>query len=136
MEEESLERLLSSASPSASQKLKKALTVALAEHNSPNVSPEELRTRLQSRFNSFKSCHEFREGELVRWKEGLRNRSRPGDDEYGIVVEILDSPVIAHEHESGTPYFREPLDLVVGILDSDGDFICFHFDSRRFELVN
>lgn len=29
--------------------------------------------------------------------------------------------------------YREPLDLLLGILHKDGDFLMYHFDSRRFQ---
>jgi len=38
-------------------------------------------------------------------------------------------------NDSGSPYFREPLDIVLGFLNGDGDFITYHFDSRRFAPV-
>ena len=38
-------------------------------------------------------------------------------------------------NDSGSPYFREPLDIVLGFVDGDGDFITYHFDSRRFAPV-
>jgi hypothetical protein len=31
------------------------------------------------------------------------------------------------------PYFGKPLNLVLAILDSDGDFLEFRYDGRRFE---
>jgi hypothetical protein len=41
------------------------------------------------------------------------------------------------EDDSGSTYFREPLDLVLGhIWDSDpgrGELMVFHYDSRRFQ---
>jgi hypothetical protein len=35
--------------------------------------------------------------------------------------------------DAGSPFFQEPLDVVLGIIDRDGDFFCYHYDSRRFE---
>ncbi len=76
----------------------------------------------------------FKPGQLVQWKKGCKNRRSP---EYGqpvIVVELLDTPV--HDIETkgaGSAYFREPLTLIAGQIDKDGDFICFHYDARRFE---
>jgi len=34
---------------------------------------------------------------------------------------------------AGSPYFGEPLSLVLGIVDPDGDFVELRYDARRFE---
>ena len=75
----------------------------------------------------------LRPGRLAIWKPGLKNRRFPAYGQSAIVVEMLDPPVLEHEMESGAPYFREPLDLLLGILHPDGDFLVYHFDSRRFQ---
>jgi len=37
------------------------------------------------------------------------------------------------QNGSGNPYFNEPLTLVAGVIAANGDFLCHHFDGRRFE---
>lgn len=73
------------------------------------------------------------EGQLVQWKEGLRNKRRPRYGEPAVLVEFLKSPVFDEENGSGSAYFHEPLDVVLGFLDDDGDFVLFHYDKRRFK---
>jgi hypothetical protein len=82
---------------------------------------------------TFHKAHQFTAGQLVTWKKGMKNRRSPDYGEPAIVIEVLTSPLINPGDESGTPYFREPLDIIIGTLDSDGDLLCFHYDSRRFE---
>lgn len=84
--------------------------------------------------------HVFRPGMLVRWKTtphglSLSNRLRPQAAELSVVVAVLDTPtpLVDEEVDSGSPSWREPLDLALGLLDEDGDFMVFHFDSSRFE---
>lgn len=75
----------------------------------------------------------LRPGMLARWKPGLKNRIMP---EYGVavvVVEILLDRLLDSEHGCGSQYFREPLDIIMGFIDDDGDFTTLHYDSRRFE---
>lgn len=82
------------------------------------------------------TTHAFHKGQLVRWKNGLRNRAQPEYNEFAVVREILAEPVFDEcEHGlcSGTPYFGEPLTLVLAVLDDDGDFMEFRYDARRFE---
>ena len=88
--------------------------------------------RLKELQASFAVRHTFSVGDIVRWKDGLRNRSTVGPF---VVVEVLDSPRIDGEKNSGCLSFYEPLDVLLGSLDADGDFDVYHYDSRRFERV-
>ncbi|KZC42561.1 hypothetical protein RHOFW510R12_37605 [Rhodanobacter sp. FW510-R12] len=72
-------------------------------------------------------------GMLAQWKPGMKNRKTPEYDVPMIVVEVLEQSVIDATFESGSIYFRERLDIVLGFLDDDNDFCMLHYDSRRFE---
>ena len=96
---------------------------------------DEYRTRLVSLCESLLRQSSFASGQLVTWKKGLKNKRRPQYDEPVVVVEILDAPVLDEDQNPGSAYFREPLDLVVGMLDEDDDFVLYHVDSRRFEHI-
>lgn len=87
---------------------------------------------LETKYGGFAETHTFSAGQLVRWKHGLRNKRLPLDNQPAVVVELLKEPVVNQEVGPGSPYFREPLDIVLGVLDEDGDFLLFHHDSRRF----
>lgn len=91
-----------------------------------------LAEELKSRQRCMAEKHEFVPGQLVWWKEGLKNRQHPGEGEPAVVVSVLREPVYDEEGDSGSVYFREPLDLVVGVILDSGRFRCFHVDSRRF----
>ena len=88
--------------------------------------------RLKGLQQQFAVRHTFSVGDIVRWKDGLRNRSTVGPF---VVVEVLDSPRIDGEKDSGRFSFYEPLDVLLGSLDAHGDFDVYHYDSRRFERV-
>lgn len=88
--------------------------------------------QLKKAFDIFIEENTFSPGDIVEWKPGMKNRRSEGP--Y-IVVKVLDVPVVS-EHESGTPLFNEPLDLAVGVIDSnDGEFMVFHIDGRRMQHV-
>ena len=71
-------------------------------------------------------------GDLVIWKEGMKNRRFPAYGEIAVVTQVLSTPAFdATERSAGTPAVREPLDIVIGWLDSDGDFVEYHLDGRR-----
>ncbi len=75
----------------------------------------------------------LRPGMLATWKPGLKNRRFPAYGQPAIVVERLSAPILDHETEAGMTYYREPLDVLLGILHQEGDFLVYHFDSRRFQ---
>lgn len=97
--------------------------------------PDEIEGMLRNNYSSLMQKHQFRVGEIVRWKEGLKNRQRPRYGEPAIVVDVLAVPVVDESDGSGSPYFREPLDLVLGVIDEDGELQSYYFDRRRFEPV-
>jgi hypothetical protein len=94
---------------------------------------EEYINQLQAACNNFLKKDAFQVGQLVKWKKNLKNRRLPYLNQPAIVVEILDKPAISNEEESGSPYFRENLDIILGILVDDNTFLTFYYDSRRFE---
>ncbi|HLO83669.1 MAG TPA: hypothetical protein VK203_01470 [Nostocaceae cyanobacterium] len=94
---------------------------------------EEYIAKLQSACNNLLKKESFQVGQLVKWKENLKNRRLPYKNQPAIVVAILDEPIISNEEESGSPYFKETLDIVLGILVEEDTFLTFHYDSRRFE---
>lgn len=93
----------------------------------------EYKASLVSAYHDLMTTHPFSPGDLVRWKPALKNKRRPEYDVPAIVVEVLDEPVRDREQGAGSAYFREPLDLAIGLLDDDDDFVILHVDSRRIE---
>jgi len=91
---------------------------------------------LKQKVSSFLSpSPKFKSGDVVRWKKGLKNKKYPKEDQLCMVIEEKDDPIIQDSRDSGSPYYREPLDLVLALLDDDSDLVIFHYDKRRFELV-
>jgi hypothetical protein len=104
---------------------------------STHSSDRDLALALRSRVDSLHRRHDFKPGDLVSWKPGLSNRRMPRYGRPAIVVEVLHEPVLDDAKDSGDAYFREPLDIVLGVFIEQGrhrgDFITWHFDSRRFQ---
>lgn len=97
-----------------------------------NYGEDDVR-QLQLSYDIFSQNNNFQKGQFVKWKKGLKNRKFPEENQPAIVIELLDESIIQSERDSGTPYFREPLDIALGIIDRNGDFLIFHYDKRRFE---
>ncbi len=87
---------------------------------------------LKARYARLCKKYVFQPGDIVQWKAGLRNKSSEG---LFVVIEVLDAPVLDTSCEAGSAYFREPLDLLLGLISHGGDFLLYHYDSRRFEPV-
>lgn len=76
----------------------------------------------------------LRPGMLAMWKPGLKNRRFPRYGEPVIVVGLLEQPIINPDQEAGSPYFHEPLDLLLGVVrGEEQEFLVYHADRRRFQ---
>jgi hypothetical protein len=114
------------------------MLVNIAKTESTNIdlaseAQSERRTDLRELFRRLEQRHVFRPGMLVRWKSGLRNARIPAYGQEAVVVEVLGVSLFDESMGPGFTYYREPLDLVLGIQIPDGDLLLWHFDSRRFE---
>lgn len=94
---------------------------------------EEYLTQLKTACNSFLRKESFEVGQIVKWKDNLKNRRFPYKNQPAIVVSILDEPIVSTEDESASPYFLERLDIILGVISDKGTFLTFYYDSRRFE---
>lgn len=92
--------------------------------------------QLKSAYKNFLRKEFFEVGQIVKWKENLKNRKLPHKNQPAIVIAILDEPVISNDDESGSPYFLETLDIILGIIVDDCTFLTFYYDSRRFEAYS
>jgi hypothetical protein len=96
---------------------------------------EELRDRVKRMTGGPRT--EFHSGDIVKWKPGMKNRRFPEEDMPAIVMQVLPTPIYDTEKkDAGSPYFREPLDIIIGIAGNEGDIVKFHYDSRRFMLFD
>ncbi|MGV6831283.1 MAG: hypothetical protein ACWA5P_06960 [bacterium] len=48
---------------------------------------------LVTKYNCYKKSYNFEKGDIVRWKQGMRDRKIPLEGEPAIVVEVLDEPI-------------------------------------------
>lgn len=127
---------------SSKQLLEKIGCNALPDSNLGLLDDDErlhgdLPSLLRERYHQLKLIkHNFHPGMVLTWKPGLKNRAWPAYGKPLIVVSLLDTPVLDTD-ESGSTYFREPLDMVIGLfLDSGkhrGDFLTFYANSERYQ---
>ena len=83
-----------------------------------NDDPAEARKRMLDQFaDRLDEHHAFAKGQFVVWKAGLKNKSRPDYGEPAIVTGVIRprSPINPKSPPAGSPYFQEPLTLVIGV---------------------
>jgi hypothetical protein len=89
--------------------------------------------KLKELFDRMDQFHAFSKGQFVKWKSGLKNRRFPDYGEPVVVTAVLPYPVFdPSEVSSASPYFQEPLSIIIGAYRDD-DFLEFRVDGRRFE---
>ncbi|MFH1115182.1 MAG: hypothetical protein V1792_14830 [Pseudomonadota bacterium] len=103
------------------------------EDEKEDLYDETYLRKLESAFASFSSAHGFKVGQIVKWKENMKNKKLPGKNQPAIVIEVMKEPLFDRDDTAGSTYFREPLDIILGVFAKEGEFITFHYDSRRFE---
>ncbi len=98
--------------------------------DNPAQAHKRMLSELAARLDQYNA---FSKGQFVKWKPGLKNRRFPDYGEPVIVTAILPAPVLdPSENASASPYFQEPLTLVIGVARDD-DLLEFRVDGRRFE---
>lgn len=97
----------------------------------------DLGAALRERYQSLMRPQRFAPGDLVTWKPGLKNHRVPRYGQPAVVVDLLETPVFDSDRDAGSTYFREPCDLVLGLIIDDGpargELLTWHFDRRRFQ---
>ncbi len=97
--------------------------------------PAEVRKRILKQLaDRLDEHHAFVKGQFVAWKPGLKNRKFPDYGEPSIVTAVLPSPIFDQSETAASPYFQEPLTIVIGNYRAD-ELLEYRIDGRRFEPV-
>ncbi len=109
----------------------------LSDHASKNEEDqsygESHLIELKEAYDRFLKKEDFQVGQIVKWKKNLKNKDLPRKNQPAIVVRVLAEPLVSTDEESGSPYFLEKLDIILGVMSKDGTFLTFYYDSSRFE---
>ena len=87
---------------------------------------------LKKSVEQYNQPSDFKAGDIVQWKEGLKNKKRPQYGEPCIVIEVLDKPISDHFAPIASPYYGEQLGLKLGLIGENGEFFTFYYDKNRF----
>lgn len=74
-------------------------------------------------------------GDIVTFKEGLRNIRFPEVGKLAVISAVLEKPVMDESREPGSNYYRRKLDIIITYAGDDSDVEEYHVDSRRFRLA-
>lgn len=111
--------------------LKVLLKDVLDEKNQPvSYVKIDLLTKLKE---LYEQKVDFKVGDIIKWKDQLKNRKIPDYNEPIIIMEMLEEPFFDTKADVGSAYFNEKYDIKAGILQGDA-LLTFYFDSNRFEL--
>jgi hypothetical protein len=103
-----------------------------AQAEDPTAGHKRMLAELAERLDQYNA---FSKGQFVAWKPGLKNRKFPDYGEPAIVTAVLPAPLFdPSETGAASPYFQEPLNLVIGVF-CDDDLLEFRVDGRRFEPI-
>ncbi len=91
--------------------------------------PDEYINSLRERNNRFSDKSDFSDGDIVVWKDGLRNKRLPEYKQPAIIIKTIAPPIIDKENS-----YDEELDIHLGFITEDNEFLSYSYDSRRFEL--
>ena len=97
-------------------------------------NPESYKLDLKQRAESFINKPLFKVGDIITWKAGMRNKTIPDIGIPGIVLNIFYPVLIDEDREVTSTYYNDILDIQVGFISKEDEFIVFAQDSRRFEL--
>jgi hypothetical protein len=109
--------------------------IGLAADSIAEAPTTLVQRKLKTLSDRLDKVHTFTKGQFVKWKPGLKNRKFPDYGEPAIVTGILLDPIFdPNEISAASPYFQEPLTIVVGV-HQDDDFLEYRVDGRRFEPI-
>ena len=108
-----------------------------------NDEPEERRPLdidievelLQAARRDYNVHHKFEPGMIVRQKKGCSIYNHVSSNKIAIVMQVLAVSILDPREETGSPFYRQYVDMVIGERSDDGDLLFYHVDSRRFEPV-
>jgi hypothetical protein len=104
-------------------------------HVASERSSETRYRKVKELFDRLNKPNRFVKGQFVKWKPGLRNKAFPDYGEPAIVMTVLAEAIFdPSENSASSPYFREPLTMIIGTY-ADDDLVEFYVDARRFEII-
>ena len=94
--------------------------------------PNDHIERLRKRADALSKETDFTVGDIVIWKDGLKNKRVPNYGQPSIVLSLIDPPLIDKDDVTDSESYNVQLGFIV-----DGDeFLTFNYPSQRFTQMN
>lgn len=110
----------------------KELIDAMGQGTEPKTIPvKDVLEEAKKQVRQYNDKEYFVSGDLVTWKEGMKNKKYPDYGEPVVVLEIFPAVRSADGHDA---YSCEPIDMRCIVLKEaeSGQFVTFTYDSSRF----
>jgi hypothetical protein len=92
------------------------------------ASSTDYPSRVSEAFAIYASAEDLSPGDLVQWKTGMRGAVIPTYGYPAVIVERLDEATRGLDRRAG---WSEISDVVIGVVDHQGDFVQIAVNSRR-----
>lgn len=106
----------------------------LGEHPE-NASAVAMAHELKELYDEFCKRHEFKPGNMVKWKTKMKNRRFPRYQDVAMFVKYLPEKIMDEEEDSGNPDWKKEYDCVIAVVNPDGKMASFIYDSELFTLA-
>jgi hypothetical protein len=93
--------------------------------------PKGYLDKLYNRVKALEEHNEFNIGDFLIWKEGLKNKRVPSYNQPAVVIKKHDPPLVDEDTS-----FNESMDIQLGFITEDDEFLIFNYDSNRFKLMD
>lgn len=125
--------IISTNSPNREEIIKALFSQIQEPEEKREINIEDYTKRLIKAIETYDKKYNFKKGELVIWKNGLKNKKVPDYGVPAVVIEVYEEPIIDEDAPLASPYYKEKLTLKLAILDEDNELFTFHYDGNRFE---
>lgn len=78
---------------------------------------------------------EWQVGDIVTFKDGLRNVRFPEAGTLAVVSAVLKEPVVDESKDTGSNYYKRKVDIIIAYAGNDTEVEEYHVDSRRYRLA-
>lgn len=93
--------------------------------------PTEYAEKLRKRKSLLEQKYNFNVGDIVVWKDGLKNKRVPEYGQPGIIL-AKHTPPLKDDDEA---IYYEELDITIGFISDEDEFLAYNYDSNRFMVI-
>jgi len=93
--------------------------------------PAEYLEKLKKRSKDISESININVGDILIWKDGLKNKRYPSYGQPAIVLSKIEPPLIDDDVT-----YNERLNIQLGFITENDEFFAFNYDGNRFKFFN